>query len=361
MPLFDLSPKDSPRALYGRSVELDQLVRLTAAGRWTIIQGPRMVGKTSLAKAALNRLHRPAVYVNLWGAKGTLGLLNAFVDGVNANRSVLSRMRAGLRRIEGLSIGPAGIALTPRSRPLRTVWDLIGLMGEEAGKGVIVLDEIQELAPISGVLLKVLGNLFNTRPGLVFVFTGSYFGLTRTLLDPETESPLFGRPPVSIRLDPFDRAKALQFLERGLAEYHLKHDLAELGNIVDRSLDGVPGWLTLFGNNLAVQGLSPTGAENAAVREGLKVVRSELAHFFEGRPANSYWQALRILTAPSTWSELRQGLTSRRGSAVNDHSVGNILRSLRSANLVVEQDHQYVIPDPMVRKFVREARNPPSA
>ena len=54
--LFDLNPKESPRELFGREKELDELIRLIKARRWVALLGPRMVGKTSIVKVANTRL-----------------------------------------------------------------------------------------------------------------------------------------------------------------------------------------------------------------------------------------------------------------------------------------------------------------
>lgn len=359
MTLFDLAPKALPRALYGRSAELETLGRLLENRRWVALLGPRMVGKTSLAKAAAAQSRRTVVYVNLWGAKGTSGLLGALLHGINASKPLVQRLRGALRRIQGVTVGGAGISLTPNPKPLRTVADLVSLLGEEAGRSVVILDEVQELATVSGALTKMLANVFNTHPEVVFLFTGSYFGLLRTLLEPRADSPLLGRPPARIQLEPFDRATSIGFLQRGLQEYEMKSDREAIGAVVDRALDGIPGWLALYGNNLAVHGMTPEAAEKATVLEAKRVARSELAHFLESRDAAKFWAALRRLTSSTTWTELRDALQAQRGASVNDHSVASVIRALRDASLIAESDHQYVIRDLMVRAFVREARRPP--
>src|SRR5579859_553531 len=359
MPLFDLAPKDSPKSLYGREAELDQIVRLVNAGRWTVLLGPRMMGKTSLALAALHRAGRPGVYVNLWGARGAPGLLNAFVQGLNANRTLLARVRRALQRVDGVSVGAAGITLAARTHPMRTLWDFVGLIAEESERAIVILDEVQELASISGPLLKMLANIFATHPKVVFVFTGSYFGLLRMLLEPPSHSPLFGRSPAHLRLDPFPRETSVSFLEAGLKEYGIRPPRERLEALVDRSLDGVPGWLALYGSHVAVQRLSSEAAERLTVREGKKVVRNELAHFLESRQPAPYWTTLRALMPEATWTELRNALSARQGAAVNDNSVRRILRSLLDANLIVEREHRYSIGDPMVRAYVRDTTSPP--
>ncbi|HZY91401.1 MAG TPA: ATP-binding protein [Thermoplasmata archaeon] len=359
MPLFDLTPKDTPKTLFGRERELDELVRLVDAGRWVVLLGPRMVGKTSLLKAANHRFDRPSIYVNLWGARGTLGFVNAFVHGLNSSRSVLTRLRGAIRRIEGVSLGPGGISVTAPHRPLRTVWDLLDVIGHEAGRSVIEFDEVQEVAQASGSILRILGNLFNTHPEVVFVFSGSRFGVIRTLLEPPGSSPLFGRPPATVRLGPFDRDTSVAFLARGLKEY--RRDVAEprLQEVVDRTLDGIPGWLTLFGNHLTVERMSLEQAERATVHEARRVVRTELGHFLAGRDARTYWTALRVVAGGASWTEVREALSARRGTPVNDNTVRNLLRTLAYASVVEETEGRYRIADPMVREFVQSSNRPP--
>ncbi|MEM3149921.1 MAG: ATP-binding protein, partial [Candidatus Nezhaarchaeales archaeon] len=86
MPLFSLHPKEKTEELFGRENEIEELVRLIRAKRWVAILGPRMVGKTSLVKATNKKLESmgiKTIYVNLWGARGTHGLLNALAQGLN--------------------------------------------------------------------------------------------------------------------------------------------------------------------------------------------------------------------------------------------------------------------------------------
>ena len=359
MSLFDLAPKDSRRALFGRDSEFETLVRLIENGRWSAILGPRMVGKTSLVKAAVRQTRRPNIYVNLWGVSRTQGLVHALIQGLKAKQPLPARLRDLIHRVEGVTVAGAGVSLARHPRPLSTASELIHAIGEEIGAGVVILDEVQELANVAGPLQKLLANVFNTHPKLTFVLTGSYFGLLRTLLEPTADSPMFGRPPAEIELNAFERETSIEFLERGFREHNLRFDRNRLGSVVDRSLDGIPGWLTLFGNSVAVQRLSLERAEQASVREGKRVARSELKHFLEQREVESYWAALRALTAQATWSELRDALSSKRGTAVNDNTVNHVIHALRDARFVTESGGQYMIRDPMVRAYVRDSREPP--
>jgi AAA+ ATPase superfamily predicted ATPase len=352
--LFSLNPKESASELFGRESEIDEFVGLVKAGRWVALLGPRMVGKTSLIKVANARLEKNgvrAVYVNLWGAKGTQGLLNALARGLNDEKGILQKIRGAAERIEGISIGPGGVSISVSKRPMATMWDLLATIGKQAGECVIELDEVQELSVISGHLLKLLANIFNTYRNVVFVFTGSMFGLMRTLLEPASTSPLYGRSPAKLYLKPFDIENSTEFLRKGFQQCgeSAKGDL--IGAAVER-LDGIPGWLTLYGNNVAVRKLSHKKALEETVSEGVKIVRDELEHFLEGRDRNAYLATLKATATSARWNEIREAIRIRQGSTVNDGTVRNTLESLKAGMMIEETDGTYRVIDPMLRTLL---------
>ena len=56
--LFDLHPKEQPNSMYGKDDDLAKITGHLSQRRWITILGPRMVGKTSLAKAAGSNLEK---------------------------------------------------------------------------------------------------------------------------------------------------------------------------------------------------------------------------------------------------------------------------------------------------------------
>lgn len=368
MALFDLNPKETPKSLFGREEELDQIVRLIKERRWVALIGPRMVGKTSLIKVANTKLDHNGIYVNLWGAKSTKGLLNALVTSLNQSKSLLQTIKDGVRRIEGLSIGPSGISVTVPKKPLTTTWDLLNLVGQQSGKCVIELDEVQELAVVSGHLSKLLGNIFNTYTNIVFVFTGSMFGLMKTLTEPKSSSlPLFGRPPAKVYLRPFDKEKSIDFLKKGFDEYKIKVPEEAIRKAVEERLDGIPGWLTLYGNNVAVVRLAQEKAMEETVNEALKIVQDELDHYLKGKSRSAHLAALKACATSARWSEVKGAIEARRRShsSVNDATVRNVLESLKAAMLIQEDQPQevdagrggvYKVRDPMLRTLLLTTR-----
>ena len=358
MSLFSLSPKESPKELFGREKEIEELTRLLNAKRWVALLGPRMVGKTSLIKATNVKLEKvgiKTIYINLWGVKGTQGLLSALTEAINNQKSLLQKIKATTGNIDGLSFGPGGISLSIVKRPMTTTRDLLASLGRQTDECVIELDEIQELYSISGQLLKILANIFNTYRNLTFVFTGSMFGLTKTLLEPESTSPLYGRSPAKMTLTPFDPETASKFLAKGLHECREKVDGKKINEAIE-ILDGIPGWLTLYGNNIVVRQLTHQDALREAVAEAGKIVNDEFEHFLLRKDRALYIAALKAAANSARWSEIKNAIVTAKGTMVNDSTVRNTIENLKASMLLTEQDKIYRITDPMLQNLMRTSK-----
>ncbi len=352
MSLFNLNPKDSPKQLFGRENELDDLVRMLKARRWVAVLGPRMVGKTSLLKAAtpiLTKEKIKVVYVNLWGAKGTDDFLKALARALNEEKNTINKIKD--IKIEGASFGSGGISITLSKRPMATIWDLLGALGRQKEDYVIELDEVQELVAISGRLLRILANLFNTYSNLTFVFTGSIFGLMKTLLEPQSTSPLYGRSPAKLQLLPFNSESSKQFLRKGFEQCSKPALEDEITNAVER-LDGIPGWLTLYGNKMCVQRLSHEKALEETATEAFRIVNDELEHFFQNRDRQAYLAALKASATFSSWTAIKGSVSLAKGSVVNDATVFRIIENLKAGMLIQEEKGGYRVGDPMLRSLL---------
>ncbi len=364
--MFDLHPKESPSELFGMDREIDTLVGLIKARRWVALLGRRMMGKTSLLKTVSVKMREErsikSIYLNLWGIKGIDGLLNSLIDGINNEKSILEKVKDMIKNIEGISVSTDGISLSlsALNRPTSTLQKILASVGRDGNDYTIMLDEVQELAGVSIHLLRVLANIFNTYPNLIFVFTGSMSGLIRTLLEPTQGSPLYGRSPAVMYLKPFNREKARAFLIEGFKECKTMmggrwrgRDIKVVDWMIDEAidrLDGVPGWLTLYGNKVGVEGLEHKEALKSVIKEGMKIVDSELEHFLANKPNRGlYMDVLKIIaSSPSHWSEIKRILRIR-GYIVNDATLSNVLNGLKGSFLIDKSDDIYRIEDPILK------------
>jgi len=129
----------------------------------------------------------------------------------------------------------------------------------------------------------------------------------------------------------------------------------EIAAAVDK-LDGIAGWLTLFGYNLAVRRIGYKEALDETVSEGAKIVRGELEHFLEGRERRTYLAVLRAIALRghegARWNEIMRLAGAELGRALNPSVLANALDGLLRAGMVVEEDGVYRIVDPMLEEAV---------
>jgi AAA+ ATPase superfamily predicted ATPase len=342
--LFDLHPKESRDELFGRDSELEFVRRQVLAGNWVVIGGQRGIGKTSLLKVALREFEGDgfrAVYVNLRGVNSLRDLLSLLVNEINR-----SRINLGLRVSLNFVVGSLGVSVRSGRRVMNSLLELLLSISDRT---VIGLDEVQELSRVGGQFLKILGNVFASNPRVSFIFTGSYVGLMRTLLNPGPDSPLYGRPPVEVRLRPLGDDEAREFLRRGFEEAGVAFNRYD--EVISR-IDGIIGWLTLFGNYHAIRGLGFEDALRMTMEEGGKIMLSELEHFLEDKVNKAlYIAVLQALKVVSRWSEIKSAVSAILGVEVGDRELVNALNSLVGYNFVERRGRgEYGIADPILRQ-----------
>ncbi|BBD73296.1 hypothetical protein HS1genome_1685 [Sulfodiicoccus acidiphilus] len=329
--IFDVKPKEDMRELLFRENEARKLKELVEKGVWVVVLGPRMVGKTSLIKVTSRGFR--SIYVNLWGARGLNDLLERLVRGVPQD-SLGKRI---LSSIDSLTLGPLPNA-TLKNRT-RVIVDILGELGRR-GKIVVILDEVQELKSATKPLWDLLSYIFYTFPDISFIFSGSMTGLIRVILSPPEGSPLVGRKPVKVELSPFTDSQSREFLRRGFEEVGMQ--ISDEVEEITAELDGVPGWLTLYGYLRVHQGVGHREALEETKVEACKVLRESFSHFLEDkRNREVYFQVIRRL--PGRWSEIRKGLN------VSDEVLNQSLKSLQDWFFVKKINEVYDVHDRMIR------------
>jgi AAA+ ATPase superfamily predicted ATPase len=143
----------------------------------------------------------------------------------------------------------------------------------------------------------------------------------------------------------------VQFLKKGFQEYNQTIKDSAVNEAVER-LDGIPGWLTLYGNKVSVQKLQHKQALEETTAEASKIVKDELEHFLEGRDRQAYLAALKATATPSRWTEIKGAIQIAKASTINDGSVYRIIKNLKAAMLITEDNRTYRIEDPMLRTLL---------
>jgi len=341
--IFDLHPKEKIEELVGREREVEFTISQLLSGNWVLIAGQREIGKTSLMKVVLNEMKRrygiKGIYLNLRGVQSLNSLLSLLASEINREK-ISFKIRLGVNFI----FTSAGIELKKGSKVMNSLIELLNSLDEM----LIAFDEVQELSNVSRQFLDVLGNVYATNRNVHIMFSGSYVGLVKTLLNPPSSSPLHGRPPVEIRLEPFDREKSISFLKRGMEEVKVEFNKYEE---VVYKLDGIVGWLTLFGNFYAIRKMSYEEALKRTVEEGKKIMMDEFNHFLSDKKNKKlYCTIMEVLKFVGKWKEIKSGVEIRLGEKVDDKSLTMALKNLVNYNFVVKVDEEYKIIDPLLRE-----------
>ncbi|NWG09100.1 MAG: ATP-binding protein, partial [Nitrososphaerales archaeon] len=257
--------------------------RLVDSGSWIIVMGKRMTGKTSLIKTFAKE--NGGVYINLLGARGIEDLA----------RKLLAE--------SGFRLEEAGINLELfHIKWTKVVEDAFSRVKDK----VVVLDEIQDVS--SPYLLKLLKSAWDTHRELKIVFSGSYIGILKGLVDPDSASPLYGRSPAKVLLKTFPAELSKEFLMAGFKEHkHIGVSSVEIGEAVEK-LNGYVGWLTHYGNFRCIRRLRHEEALKETIKEGSKILQAEIDNFLTNRRRDLYVKALRMTAVGARWNQMKREL-----------------------------------------------------
>ena len=341
--IFDLHPKEKMEELIGREKEVEFAISQLLSGNWVLIAGQREIGKTSLMKVVLNEMKKrhgiKGIYLNLRGVQSLNSLLSLLVSEINKER-INFKIKVSVNFI----FTSAGIEIKKGSKVVNSLIELLNSIDET----VIAFDEVQEISNVSKQFLDVLGNVYATNRNVHIMFSGSYVGLVQTLLNPPSSSPIHGRPPVEIRLKPFDRDTSIYFLKRGMEETKVSFDKYE--EVVNK-LDGIVGWLTLFGNFYAIRKMRYEEALNQTIEEGKKIMIDELDHFLSDKKNRElYLTIMEVLKFANRWKEIKTGVEVKLGEKIEDKSLSIALKNLVNYNFVTKVNEEYKISDPILRE-----------
>jgi uncharacterized protein len=214
--LFPTDDPVEPDLLIGRASDVEDLASRLGAGTHIVMAGPRRTGKSTVALAALSRVHAAGLYtaqVDLWDHEDLASLSRTLAQSILANRGpvakALDRARESGRELRELL--PAGVVATLRTHlgeDVELAWSPpSGGRSIAAGLGatvalaqriaardkqriVLFFDEFQDIATPShrfgdpDVLSKQLRAQLQRSPLVSVLFAGSMEHLMRDLFGP---------------------------------------------------------------------------------------------------------------------------------------------------------------------------------
>jgi len=350
--LFDPKPKKKKRDFYNRETELRELLESIEREKFIVIQGIRRLGKSSLLNVALAESRRPFVKLDIREVYFTHGSVSKFhlyrlLSQELSRLSKIYPLSSWLEKVRGVKIAGFEIQLDWREKGA-SLTDVFRAMDAWASarkkKLIIAIDEAQYLrlagrVRYDGLLAWAIDNL----DSLVFVLTGSQVGVLQDFLGLEDpHSPLYGRYVRTIKLGRFSREQAMDFLKKGFKEAGVKQP--DLEEVVD-ALDGLIGWLTLYGHTYVSEGKSELErflkmAAKLATDESKKILKW----------SDRYQVVLRTIASGAIkWSEIYEKTSVKLGPISKSDLTYLLDNLVRYGYLERLENGSFIIPDPVVK------------
>jgi len=348
--LFDLRPKNRREEIFDREKEFKDLEKSVEVYPMTIILGIRRVGKSSILRAYLNE--NPGILIdcrNLYAESGYL-TKEDLIRNLQSKAGLLNKITSKFK----ISVNLKFLTIEPGELSLREIFEELNRIGEKTGKFIIAFDEAQYLRFYGSrggrELLALFAYAYDNLPNLRLILTGSEIGLLHDFLSiTNYESSLYGRPGGEIIMKPFDKKTSIEFLKYGFNEAKVEIDEEEIKKAVE-ILDGVPGWLVIFGVEYLKNGNFEKAIQRTfEIARGLVV--GELKELKKRSPR--YVEILKsIALGYNRWSLIRDYLKVR-GDNISDPRLYALIENLKKMSWIVEEDERYKIADPVVATMLK--------
>jgi AAA+ ATPase superfamily predicted ATPase len=184
--------------------------------------------------------------------------------------------------------------------------------------------------------------------------TGSEVGVLFDFLGfDQPDSPLYGRHFIQVQMRNFSTSMAKEFLLSGFKQIKLEPSSEVLEYAVKR-LDGVPGWLTLFGVRCRDRNVCLRELVDEVAFEAGKLAREEVLKIVA--LSRRYGVILNFLAkvGEASWSQVKSVIETREARSVTNHAVSTLLRNLVNMGIILKIDSKYAISDSLLIEGTRE-------
>ncbi len=305
---FDPAQKKRRADLFNFEYEFSQLLSALQSkrDRVVVVSGLRRTGKTSLMKAAVNEAKVKHIWLDGRNFETREQFFTVFFEQLGALESI---------KIENFSAYGVKVALKGSAEQL---------LKKQKGL-VIAIDEVQNLLPLK--LDKFVAYLYDNFDVKIMV-SGSEIGVLENFIGKnDSKAPLYGRAMVEIKTRRLNRDESARFLIEGNRECGMNIKETEIEKVVSE-LDGIIGWLTLYGCER--QRLPMARALEKVIATGEKLVKGELDNFLVLRRARKkYLEILKILSnGEAGWGEIKRRLGKKFSREISDKQLSLYLSSL---------------------------------
>ncbi len=342
--LFSTPPKETKTDIFNYKEEYQRLIKgiNDKHTSFIVITGLRRTGKTSLMKTAYNQTKIRKIYIDGREAGRTINEVSRTILSELSKDDFIAKIIGKLSAIE-MKHFPVSIRIEFTKNEKRLV-DVLSQVGEI----IIFIDEAQRLKPtgLDRFLAYALDNLLD----VTFVVSGSEIGVLDEFLGRKgTDTALYGRAMDTIHLHPLSKEKSIEFLGQGLKEIKKKVKKEELEKVVYQ-IDGIVGWLTMFGWFIYKDNSVDTAIKKT-LEEGGNLIKKEFESFLSNRKRarKRYTNILKLVSKePTTWTEIKEYLEMREKKEINGKQITKYLDNLIDYGFLIKKERKYMIIDPVL-------------
>jgi len=356
---FDPLPKRNRSDLFDREGELAQFSNALTYSSLIVILGLRRTGKTSFMNVALSESESPHIILDMRGLSynpSQAELVRKMESAFNRiNRKWFSMIGSAIKRVKGVSILGNSISLdwSKDGVDLAGLFDEVNSWAEANDKRFLVaFDEIQLIRGEKNIP-RLFAHIFDYCQNVCLVVTGSEMGLLFNFLGFENPgSPLYGRHYTEIKMRNFEHDESEEFLSTGFNQVGIAPQRDVIEYAIE-NLDGVVGWLTLFGTRCRDRNEMSKEVVDDVVVEGGKLARAEALKIVQYSARYAVVLNYLAKTKKSTWSQIKSILEVHENRRLPNPTISDILNKLVKTGLV-EKDGGYSIPDRLLERGILE-------
>ncbi len=351
---FDPQPKQKLQDLYNRTQELTKFKETLEYSHLITIIGPRRTGKTSFMNVALEESDQPYIKLDLRGLSynpSQAEIIRKIEHAFNQlNKKWQTKILKALKQVKGASILGNSISLdwSRQGTDLTHLFDTVNQWAENNKvKFLIAFDEIQLIRGEKSIP-RLFAHIIDYNQNICLIVSGSEIGLLFDFLGfDDPESPLYGRYYTEITMHPFTPEESKEYLTTGFKQIKLKPNQTIIEQAIE-NLDGIVGWLTLFGTRCREAGKTNDTILEQVITEGGKLARAEAKNLV--KHSSRYAVALNyIATAKkASWTQIKAIIEAKENRTLPNPTISDILNKLVKTSTIQKNNGEYTIPDPLL-------------
>lgn len=351
---FDPRPKTKKEDLFNRETELKKFEDSLAYASIIVVTGLRRTGKTSFVDVALAYTKHPFIFLDMRDLPiipSRAEIIRKIETAFNRmDKKWLSTFTAAVKHIQGVSFAGASITFDwgKKGVDLSVLFDEIDEWAKKHNEHfLLAMDEVQ-LIRGDRFTPRLLARIADTNHNIVIVVTGSEVGLLYDFLGfDDPDSPLFGRHFVEIKMSRFSAMEARLFLEAGFKQVEIPCGKENIDYAIQK-LDGVAGWLTLFGVKSRDINSCNKQTVDEVLHDGGKLARTEALKITKFSPRYAIILNFLANNQKASWKTIKTTIEVTEKKSIQNATVTDLLNKLVKTSLVEKENKDYSIADSLL-------------